>query len=82
MLQRKYLAFYCVRRALMVDDMLNCSLFVHNLFEESSSFAFHDLSTNRVTLQGVWQTASRFDAAGILILDHFRVYHLTNGHKL
>ena len=65
----------------MVDDML-IALFIRNLFEEPSSFAFHDLSTNRVTLQGVWQTASRFDAAGILIRDHFRVYHLTNGYKL
>ena len=58
----------------MVDDMhVNCSFFIHNLFEEPSSFAFHDSTSRVVTLQGVWQTTSRFDAACILILDHFCV---------
>ena len=82
MLQRKYLAFYCVRRALMVDDMLIAHFSFTIYLKNHLHLKNNDLSTNRVTLQGVWQTASRFDAAGILILDHFRVYHLTNGYKL
>ena len=65
----------------MVDDML----IVHFSF---TIYLKNHLHLHIMTVQTdlhfkeSGKTASRFDQACILILDHFRVYHLTNGYKL
>ena len=73
LLQWKYLAFYCVNRALMVDDML----IVHF---SSAIYLKNHLHLHFMTVQEELhfkefdKPHSRFDEACILILDHCRVY--------